>query len=149
MLQLLKETVSSRHAERLETIVIWLIVVEIGECLHCAMSTPAKLNFRRSWYYYYPCRLVLIDTWTFHDYTTALCNMNFLYYTWSRYATHAFVSGSLQRPYHLPCQMSSCQVCDSLKLLLCLLLITATSESATGRLTPSYIPSFTESRIIV
>lgn len=30
MLQLLKETVSSRHAERLETIVIWLIVVEIG-----------------------------------------------------------------------------------------------------------------------
>lgn len=31
MLQLLKETVSSRHAERLETIVIWLIVVEIGE----------------------------------------------------------------------------------------------------------------------
>lgn len=33
MLQLLKETVSSRHAERLETIVIWLIVVEIGEWL--------------------------------------------------------------------------------------------------------------------
>jgi hypothetical protein len=33
MLQLLKETVSSRHAERLETIVIWLIVVEIGMCL--------------------------------------------------------------------------------------------------------------------
>lgn len=31
MLQLLKETVSSRHAERLETIVIWLIVVEIGK----------------------------------------------------------------------------------------------------------------------
>ena len=31
MLQLLKETVTSRHAERLETIVIWLIVVEIGE----------------------------------------------------------------------------------------------------------------------
>ncbi|KAI0340379.1 DUF155-domain-containing protein [Trametopsis cervina] len=30
MLQLLKETVGSRHAERLETIVIWLIVVEIG-----------------------------------------------------------------------------------------------------------------------
>ena len=30
MLQLLKESVSSRHAERLETIVIWLIVIEIG-----------------------------------------------------------------------------------------------------------------------
>lgn len=30
MLQLLKETVSSRHAERLEQIVIALIVVEIG-----------------------------------------------------------------------------------------------------------------------
>ena len=30
MLQLLKEAVSSRHAERLEMIVIWLIVVEIG-----------------------------------------------------------------------------------------------------------------------
>ncbi|KAH7105188.1 DUF155-domain-containing protein [Auriculariales sp. MPI-PUGE-AT-0066] len=29
MLQLLKESVSSRHAERLETIVIWLIVIEI------------------------------------------------------------------------------------------------------------------------
>lgn len=32
MLQLLKETVSSRHAERLEQIVIALIVVEIGTC---------------------------------------------------------------------------------------------------------------------
>jgi len=30
MLQLLKESVSSRHAERLETIVIWLIVIEIS-----------------------------------------------------------------------------------------------------------------------
>lgn len=30
MLQLLKETVSSRHAERLEQIVIALIAVEIG-----------------------------------------------------------------------------------------------------------------------
>ena len=35
MLQLLKETVSSRHAERLETIVIWLIVVEIGQFFVC------------------------------------------------------------------------------------------------------------------
>lgn len=33
MLQLLKETVSSRHAERLEQIVIALIVVEISECI--------------------------------------------------------------------------------------------------------------------
>lgn len=37
MLQLLKETVSSRHAERLETIVIWLIVVEIGTCAAAGM----------------------------------------------------------------------------------------------------------------
>ena len=32
MLQLLKETVTSRHAERLEQIVIALIAVEIGAC---------------------------------------------------------------------------------------------------------------------
>lgn len=32
MLQLLKETVTSRHAERLEQIVIALIGVEIGAC---------------------------------------------------------------------------------------------------------------------
>lgn len=31
MLQLLKESVSSRHAERLEQIVIALIAIEIGE----------------------------------------------------------------------------------------------------------------------
>lgn len=39
MLQLLKETVSSRHAERLEQIVIALIAVEIGE----ALSAPSSL----------------------------------------------------------------------------------------------------------
>ena len=44
MLQLLKETVSSRHAERLETIVIWLIVVEIGMC--CFFS-PYQFSLRR------------------------------------------------------------------------------------------------------
>lgn len=33
MLQLLKESVSSRHAERLEQIVIALIGIEIGACL--------------------------------------------------------------------------------------------------------------------
>jgi hypothetical protein len=33
MLQLLKESVSSRHAERLEQIVIILIAIEIGELL--------------------------------------------------------------------------------------------------------------------
>lgn len=32
MLQLLKESVSSRHAERLEQIVIALIAIEIGSC---------------------------------------------------------------------------------------------------------------------
>lgn len=46
MLQLLKETVSSRHAERLETIVIALIVVEIGAS-HCGPSQPAPLKMSR------------------------------------------------------------------------------------------------------
>lgn len=35
MLQLLKETVSSRHSERLEQIVIILIAIEIGELSTC------------------------------------------------------------------------------------------------------------------
>lgn len=43
MLQLLKETVSSRHAERLETIVIWLIVVEIGK-----PHIPQPLNLHQA-----------------------------------------------------------------------------------------------------
>lgn len=34
MLQLLKESVSSRHAERLEQIVIALIAIEIGMCYY-------------------------------------------------------------------------------------------------------------------
>ena len=45
MLQLLKETVSSRHAERLETIVIWLIVVEIGTFLSCEYHMRSEIFF--------------------------------------------------------------------------------------------------------
>ena len=37
MLQLLKETVSSRHSERLEQIVIILIAIEIGELSICIL----------------------------------------------------------------------------------------------------------------
>lgn len=43
MLQLLKESVSSRHAERLEQIVIALIGIEIGEFM--TMAEPAKPRF--------------------------------------------------------------------------------------------------------
>lgn len=64
MLQLLKETVSSRHAERLETIVIWLIVVEIGTSafthIHLSKLTPPD----RTGHNYDSCRLVLMNT---HD----------------------------------------------------------------------------------
>lgn len=35
MLQLLKESVSTKHSERLEQIIIALIAIEIGEFLHC------------------------------------------------------------------------------------------------------------------
>ena len=49
MLQLLKETVSSRHAERLETIVIWLIVVEIGMSIGPHQQFPVVTSFDRSW----------------------------------------------------------------------------------------------------
>lgn len=48
MLQLLKETVSSRHAERLEQIVIALIVVEIGMLLPIAQVAEYPLTFIQS-----------------------------------------------------------------------------------------------------
>jgi uncharacterized Rmd1/YagE family protein len=38
MLQLLKESVSSKHAERLEQIVIALIAIEIGKCYRSLSS---------------------------------------------------------------------------------------------------------------
>ena len=43
MLQLLKETVSSRHSERLEQIVIILIAIEIGE-LSCCVLLSGRLT---------------------------------------------------------------------------------------------------------
>ena len=48
MLQLLKETVSSRHAERLEQIVIALIVVEIGMLLPISQLAGSPLTFIQS-----------------------------------------------------------------------------------------------------
>ena len=48
MLQLLKETVSSRHAERLEQIVIALIVVEIGMLLPISQLAESPLTFIQS-----------------------------------------------------------------------------------------------------
>ena len=48
MLQLLKETVSSRHAERLEQIVIALIVVEIGMLLPIVQVAERTLTFIQS-----------------------------------------------------------------------------------------------------
>lgn len=39
MLQLLKESVSTKHSERLEQIIIALIAVEIGEFLHCSSQS--------------------------------------------------------------------------------------------------------------
>lgn len=47
MLQLLKDTVSSRHSERLETIVIILIGVEICESHttdHCVLRAEVKIS---------------------------------------------------------------------------------------------------------
>lgn len=64
MLQLLKETVSSRHSERLEQIVIALIGVEIGT------SIPSSMHCRRvftlSWgtssrYHHHNRRPLLIE----------------------------------------------------------------------------------------
>lgn len=49
MLQLLKETVSSRHAERLEQIVIALIGVEIGMLLPiCVIAELALTSIQSS-----------------------------------------------------------------------------------------------------
>lgn len=39
MLQLLKESVSTRHSERLEQIVIALIAIEIGQFSFCPLWT--------------------------------------------------------------------------------------------------------------
>ncbi|KAG5654575.1 hypothetical protein H0H81_000100 [Sphagnurus paluster] len=41
MLQLLKESVSSKHAERLEQVVIVLIGIEIGQCCLLSSTGPS------------------------------------------------------------------------------------------------------------
>jgi hypothetical protein len=53
MLQLLKESVSSKHAERLEQIVIALIAIEIG--MHLTFSGPGVELVFSSWNRYYSC----------------------------------------------------------------------------------------------
>lgn len=45
MLSLLKESVQSKHAERLEQIVIALIGVEIGECASGPVLVGYALNY--------------------------------------------------------------------------------------------------------
>lgn len=49
MLQLLKETVSSRHSERLEQIVIVLIAIEIGVS-HDSLRFPYSLDATSAWH---------------------------------------------------------------------------------------------------
>lgn len=93
MLQLLKESVSSRHAERLEQIVIVLIAIEIGpESALGPQSTRCwHVHFLSAWHHYYPrgsygvktqaaCTLdywFLIDThfpWAFLEVTSYFLN---------------------------------------------------------------------------
>jgi len=45
MLQLLKESVSSKHSERLEQIVIFLIGIEIGESFLVSIFQLGEANF--------------------------------------------------------------------------------------------------------
>jgi len=65
MLQLLKESVSSRHAERLEQIVIVLIAIEIGMFFYLTLPTfiPVLTLPSSPWHRYYPCRPLCI---TYH-----------------------------------------------------------------------------------
>lgn len=56
MLQLLKESVSSRHSERLEQIVIVLIAIEISMFSTYSSNVCPHSDFRQSpWDHYYPC----------------------------------------------------------------------------------------------
>lgn len=57
MLQLLKESVSSRHAERLEQIVIALIGIEIGWSSMLSFKWPSAYYFHGRSFgdHHYPC----------------------------------------------------------------------------------------------
>jgi Uncharacterised ACR, YagE family COG1723 len=56
MLQLLKESVSSRHSERLEQIVIVLIAIEISMFLSYSFNVPILTLPLSPWDHYYPRR---------------------------------------------------------------------------------------------
>ena len=93
MLQLLKETVSSRHAERLETIVIWLIVVEIGER---ADATNADL---RQCTQFQPLEQVWESSpfWLISSRDQRTCSVSFipcysLYHETGLYCTHGYLT---------------------------------------------------------
>ena len=61
MLQLLKESVSSRHSERLEQIVIVLIAIEISMFSKTLFQHLSILTLPSSpWDHYYSCRHVCI-----------------------------------------------------------------------------------------
>lgn len=55
MMQLLKESASSRHAERLEQIVIILIAIEIGLSIISSPCSPEPKFLFSPWDYNDPC----------------------------------------------------------------------------------------------
>lgn len=62
MLQLLKESVSTRHSERLEQIVIALIAIEIGQFSFCPLWTSLDTDsdlLDSPGHHYYPHRSVV------------------------------------------------------------------------------------------
>jgi hypothetical protein len=61
MLQLLKESVSSRHSERLEQIVIVLIAIEISMFSNLLLIAILTLLLSSPWNRYYPCRPLCIS----------------------------------------------------------------------------------------
>ena len=61
MLQLLKESVSSRHSERLEQIVIVLIAIEISVFSNFLLVAILTLLLSSPWDRYYPCRPLRIS----------------------------------------------------------------------------------------
>lgn len=61
MLQLLKESVSSRHSERLEQIVIVLIAIEISTFSDLLLVAILTLLLLSPWDRYYTCRPLCIS----------------------------------------------------------------------------------------
>lgn len=61
MLQLLKESVSSRHSERLEQIVIVLIAIEISAFSNLLLIATLTVLLSSPWNRHYPCRPLCIN----------------------------------------------------------------------------------------